>query len=255
MGGLVAGIETRPTDSAMAGIMGGYTGSYLDNKQLGSTATVTAYHAGIYGSYDFAATDMGAVSLRGGASYSWQDISTRRNVNFGNIGQRLDADYDAGQVQGFGELAYGHMFSGVMQGAFVEGFTGLALVRQDGAKFTETGGSAALTGRGKSLETAFSTLGVRGAVQTGFQGIPVKLTGELAWRHAFGDVAATQTMTLAGSTPFAIRGRALDRDAFLIGTGVSMTMTEKLDLSLAYQGELASKATDHSVKGSFRLRF
>ncbi|MEH0069094.1 autotransporter outer membrane beta-barrel domain-containing protein [Pannonibacter sp. Pt2-lr] len=227
MGGLIAGIEARPTDSAMAGIMAGYTGSYLDNKQLGSTATVTAYHAGIYGSYDFAATDMGAVSLRGGAAYSWQDLSTRRNVSFGSISQRLDADYDAGQVQGFGELAYGHMFSGVMEGAFVEGFTGLALVHQDGAKFTETGGSAALSGNGKSLETAFSTVGVRGAVQTGLQGIPVRLTGELAWRHAFGDVAATQTMVLAGSNPFAIRGRALDRDAFLIGTGVSMTMTEK----------------------------
>ncbi|ALV30371.1 hypothetical protein APZ00_24275 (plasmid) [Pannonibacter phragmitetus] len=62
-------------------------------------------------------------------------------------------------------------------------------------------------------------------------------------------------MVLAGGNPFAIRGRALDRDALLIGTGVSMTMTEKLDLTLAYQGELAAKATDHSVKGSFRLRF
>ncbi|SUC82771.1 Extracellular serine protease precursor [Pannonibacter phragmitetus] len=255
MGGLMAGIEARPTDNAMAGIMAGYTGSYLDSKPLGSTATVTAYHAGIYGSYDFAATDMGALSLRGGAAYSWQDFSTRRNVNFASISQRLEADYDTGQVQGFGELAYGHMFSGVMQGAFVEGFTGLALVHQDGAKFTETGGTAALTGRGKSLETAFSTVGVRGALQTGVQGIPVRLTGEFAWRHAFGDVAATQTMVLAGGNPFAIRGRALDRDAFLIGTGVSMTMTEKLDLTLAYQGELAAKATDHSVKGSFRLRF
>ncbi|SUC82770.1 Extracellular serine protease precursor [Pannonibacter phragmitetus] len=255
MGGLIAGIEARPTDQALAGVMAGYTGSYLDSKPLGSTATVTAYHAGIYGSYDFAATDMGAVSLRGGAAYSWQDFSTRRNVNFASISQRLEADYDTGQVQGFGELAYGHMFSGVMQGAFVEGFTGLALVHQDGAKFTETGGTAALTGRGKSLETAFSTVGVRGAVQTGVQGIPVRLTGEFAWRHAFGDVAATQTMVLAGGNPFAIRGRALDRDAFLIGTGVSMTMTEKLDLTLAYQGELAAKATDHSVKGSFRLRF
>ncbi|WP_430514467.1 autotransporter outer membrane beta-barrel domain-containing protein [Pannonibacter phragmitetus] len=255
MGGLIAGIEARPTDQALAGVMAGYTGSYLDSKPLGSTATVSAYHAGIYGSYDFAATDMGALSLRGGAAYSWQDFSTRRNVNFASISQRLDSDYDTGQVQGFGELAYGHMFSGVMQGAFVEGFTGLALVHQDGAKFSETGGTAALTGRGKSLETAFSTVGVRGALQTGVQGIPVRLTGEFAWRHAFGDVAATQTMVLAGGNPFAIRGRALDRDAFLIGTSVSMTMTEKLDLTLAYQGELAAKATDHSVKGSFRLRF
>ncbi|MGY4752010.1 autotransporter domain-containing protein [Pannonibacter sp. Q-1] len=255
MGGLVAGIEARPTDNVMAGIMAGYTGSYLDSKPLGSSATVTAYHAGVYGSYDFAATDWGAVSLRGGASYSWQDVSTRRNVNFASISQQLKADYGVSQVQGFGELAYGHMFSGVMEGAFVEGFTGLALVHQDGAKFTEAGGSAALTVRGKAMETAFSTVGVRGAVQTGVQGIPVKLTGEFVWRHAFGDVAATQTMVLAGGNPFAIRGRALDRDALLIGTGVSMTMTEKLDLTLAYQGELAAKATDHSVKGSFRLRF
>ncbi|ALV30369.1 hypothetical protein APZ00_24265 (plasmid) [Pannonibacter phragmitetus] len=89
MGGLVAGIEARPTDNVMAGIMAGYTGSYLDSKPLGSSATVTAYHAGVYGSYDFAATDWGAVSLRGGASYSWQDISTRRNVNFASISQRL----------------------------------------------------------------------------------------------------------------------------------------------------------------------
>ncbi|MEH0069097.1 autotransporter outer membrane beta-barrel domain-containing protein [Pannonibacter sp. Pt2-lr] len=115
-------------------------------------------------------------------------MSTRRNVSFGSISQRLEADYDTGQVQGFGELAYGHMFSGVMEGAFVEGFTGLALVHQDGASFTETGGSAALSGQSKAMDTAFSTVGVRGAVQTGFQGIPVRLTGELAWRHAFGDI-------------------------------------------------------------------
>ncbi|SUC82772.1 Extracellular serine protease precursor [Pannonibacter phragmitetus] len=254
-GGLMAGIEAKPTDNAMAGVFAGYTGSHLDGKELASTATVSGYHAGVYGSYDFDATDWGAVSLRGGASYSWQDISTRRNVSFGSISQRLEADYDTGQVQGFGELAYGQMFSGVMQGAFVEGFTGLALVHQDGASFTETGGSAALSGRSKAMDTAFSTVGVRGAVQTGLQGIPVRLTGELAWRHAFGDITPLMSMAFAGGSPFAIQGRALDRDVFLIGTGVSMTMTEKVDVTLAYQGELAAKASDHSVKGNLRMKF
>jgi autotransporter-associated beta strand protein len=255
MGGLIAGVEARPGDQSMAGVFAGYTGSYLDGKDLASASTISAYHAGIYGSHDFDAGNWGALALRGGASYSWQDVSTRRNVNFSSISQRLEADYGVSQVQGFGELAYGHMFSGVMQGAFVEGFTGLALVHQDGARFSETGGSAALTVRGDALETGFTTVGVRGAVQTGLLGLPARVTGELAWRHAFGDDTPLQTMTLAGSSPFGIRGRAVDENTFVLGTGIGMAITEKLDASLAYQGELAERAADHSVNGKIRYRF
>jgi autotransporter-associated beta strand protein len=254
-GGLMAGLEAKPSDNAMAGVFAGYTGSYLDGKELSSTASVSAYHAGIYGSYDFDATSWGALALRGGASYSWQDVSTRRNVSFSSISQQLKADYDVSQVQGFGEVAYGHMFSGVMQGAFVEGYTALAVVHQDGARFSETGGSAALTVRGDTLDTAFTTVGVRGEVQTGLMGLPARVTGELAWRHAFGDLDASQTMVLAGGNPFAIQGRAVDENTFVLGTGLGVTVTEKVDLSLAYQAELAERAADHSVNGKIRYRF
>ncbi|EKF61571.1 hypothetical protein QWE_00165 [Agrobacterium albertimagni AOL15] len=255
LGGLAGGIETLLTEQSLLGIMAGYTGSHLDSNGLGSTVSLSAYHAAVYGSYEFAVSDADVVSLRGGIAYSWQDFSSKRDIEFASISQRVEADYGTGQVQGFGELAYGHMLNGPMQGAYLEGFAGLALVHQDGATFTETGGSVALSGSGNALETGYSTLGLRGAVQTGMQGMPVRLTGELAWRHTFGDVTPLQTMTIAGSNPFGIRGQALDRDVLLIGTGLAMTMTDRLDLSLAYQGELAGRATDHSIRGSLRLRF
>ncbi|MGE6742316.1 autotransporter outer membrane beta-barrel domain-containing protein [Allorhizobium pseudoryzae] len=145
LGGLAGGIETRLTEQSLLGIMAGYTGSHLDNNALGSSVSLSAYHAAVYGSYELAVSDADVVSLRGGVAYSWQDFSSKRDIEFASISQRVEAHYGTGQVQGFGELAYGHMFNSLMQDAYLEGFAGLALVHQDGAKFTETGGSAALT--------------------------------------------------------------------------------------------------------------
>jgi uncharacterized protein with beta-barrel porin domain len=56
-------------------------------------------------------------------------------------------------------------------------------------------------------------------------------------------------------TPFTVRGVPLARDAALLSAGVDLRMTPQATLGIAYLGELAGNAQDHSVKGTFSWKF
>ncbi len=140
--------------------------------------------------------------LRLGAAYSWHRITTARTVDFSGYSDRLGSDYDARTLQFFGELGY-RIDSASVQ---LEPFVALAYLRQSVDGFAERGGLAALSGRGDSNGMTFSTLGLRAASTFTMGSTDWVARGTLGWRHAFGDVTPTSSLSLDVSSAFSVRG-------------------------------------------------
>jgi len=245
-GGFLLGADVAPFDNLRFGVLAGYSRSNFDVKARASSGESDNYHLGLYGG-----SQWGALSLRTGASYTWHDVSTSRLVTAAFLGGNPRADYDAATAQVFGELGYRAGVAGVE----LEPFAGLAYVNLHTGRFVETGAVTALSASGDDTGIGYSTLGVRASTEFALGGVDLTLRGGLAWRHAFGDVKPSVTMTFAGSTPFTISGLPIARDTAVVEAGADVAIGRNATLGLAYNGQLAQDNADHSFKGVLAVKF
>ncbi|PWV99045.1 outer membrane autotransporter protein [Hoeflea marina] len=246
--GFLLGMDADVFGGWRAGVLAGYGKNHFNVDARGSSGDADSYHAGVY-----AGRQAGPLGLRLGATYAWHDVATSRQVIVGAFSDSLSARYSAATAQIFGEAGY----TLDTRFARLEPFAGLALVNQHMDGFTETGGAAALTGRVSNDTTGVTTLGLRGETGLGtFNGFTTSLTGSLAWRHAFGDVAPSSTLRFAsGSDAFAISGTPIDVDTALVEAGLAFGFTNGMDLSFGYSGEFGKGLQDHKVSAHLAASF
>jgi outer membrane autotransporter protein len=139
------------------GVFGGYSRTDFDVSARNSSGVSDNYHLGMY-----TGTQWGDLRLRFGASHSWSGLATERVVAFDNFSNNLQASYNAGTTQTFGEL--GQRFT--IDQFDLEPFANLAYVNLHTDGFSETGGDAALTSRSDTMEDTFTTLGVRPSTES-----------------------------------------------------------------------------------------
>lgn len=245
--GFFTGVDRRFGDW-LAGFAAGYSNSSLNVSARASSANLDTGYAGAY-----AGTSFGPWNLRTGGALSLTTVATNRSIAFPGFADAASARYDASTGQVFGELGYGMRYGNTA----IEPFGGLAFVSVHADGFTETGGPAALGGSAATEDVGYSSLGARAttvyALPNGMVVIPNAL---IAWQHAFGNVVpATSLAFLAGGSPFTIAGVPIARDAALVQAGFNVSVSPRVTLGVAYQGELAGNAQDHSVKGTFTWRF
>jgi len=101
LGGFVSGIDARVTGSWRIGLAAGYSQSNLDVDKRYSSADVNSFHLGGYGG-----GMAGPLALRGGGTWTWNNIDTSRAVTFPGFYEREKASYNPGTGQLFGEVAY-----------------------------------------------------------------------------------------------------------------------------------------------------
>ncbi|WP_024280265.1 autotransporter domain-containing protein [Xanthobacter sp. 126] len=245
--GFLIGADAAVSDHARAGVFGGYGRSSFNVADRASSGSIDTYDMGLYGAAQF-----GHFAARGALAYGWHDVSMDRTVGFPGFYEALSGGYSSGSFQAFGELAYGLTF-----GAFdVEPFAGLAYLNLDGASLTETGGAAALGVSTASFETTYSTLGVRLATSIGVFGRPLTPSVTLAWQHAFGDTTPYASMLFAGgTTPFQVAGAPIVEDALLVGAGLGYAASELATLSVKYNGQIASGASQNAFSAEFAWKF
>jgi outer membrane autotransporter protein len=173
LGGVISGIDVTFDGRWRVGLAGGYSQSNFSSTSIAAAGSSESYHVALYGG-----GQAGAWGLRGGASFSWNDITTTRQVAVVNVVGTQRGDYALKTTQVFGEV--GHTY-GLKAGA-LEPFANIAYVRVDGG--VNEVGMAAVTGSAK-LETTYTTLGLRGATA-----LTASLTARstLGWRHALGDI-------------------------------------------------------------------
>lgn len=245
-GGFLIGVDALIAERWRLGVLTGYSYSSFDLDDRTSSGTSGNVHLGLYGGAQW-----GALGLRAGAAYTRHDIETRRSVGFTGFADSLEAGYDAGTAQIFGEVGYA-----IDAGAIAfEPFAALAYVNLDEHGFAEDGRAAALMGKGGSTDTTFSTLGVRLASEFAIGDMRATARGMLGWRHAFGDVIPTSSFAFAGGETFSIAGVPIAEDAALIEGGFDLNLTDRATLGISYGGQFGSGAQDHSFKANLGVKF
>ena len=226
----------------VGGYFGYSRGDYDVDSRRSSTDTDN-YHLGLY-----AAAQQNAFSLRGALGYTWHKIEGERNVDFSGFSDRLKSDYDANSLLAFTEAGY-RFGQPAMN---VEPFINLSWIRLHTDSFREDGGAAALSVRNETMNTFYSTLGMRGVTE-----LPknVNLYGSLGWQHAYGDKNTSSRMAFAGSDAFITQGQAVDEDVMVGDIGVSVQLSRAATLDVGYQGQVGQDTRINSVNANLRWSF
>lgn len=221
----------------------GYSRGDYDVDSRRSKADTDNYHLGLY-----AAGQQDAFSLRGALGYTWHKIEGKRNVDFSGFSDRLKSDYDANALLAFTEAGY--RFGQPEMN--VEPFINLSYIRLHTDSFQESGGAAALSVRNETMNTFYSTLGVRGVTE-----LPknVSLYGSLGWQHAYGDKNTSSRMAFAGSDAFVTQGQAVDDNVMVGDIGVSVKLSRAATLDVGYQGQFGADTRVNSVNANLRWSF
>jgi outer membrane autotransporter protein len=247
-GGFFTGIDGLVAEDIRLGITTGYSHTTFDVDGRASSGESDNYHLGIYGG-----TEVSNLGLRAGAAYTWHDISTRRSVAFPGFADSLTADYNAGTFQAFGEAGY-RIDAAT---ASFEPFANLAYVSLHTDGFTEKGGSSALTSNGQTIDTTFTTLGIRASTAFDLGGTKATARGMIGWRHAFGDTTplATQAFSFAAGSPFTVAGVPIAKDTAVLEAGLDFVLSDNATLGVSYTGQFGSDARDNGAKADLSVKF
>ncbi|MDQ2151764.1 autotransporter domain-containing protein [Alcaligenaceae bacterium C4P045] len=234
--------------------LGGALG-YIDSRSTisdtSSRTNVDSYTATLFGGRNFY-VGPGHLRFTAGAAYTWHDIDTKRDVVAGSLNQRLSSSYHASSTQVFTELGYNVKLG---EAYTVEPFAGLAWNNLRTRSFEESGGTAALQGKGQSDDVTSTTLGLRGAWKLGTERAPSRLTASLGWRHAMGDVKPSQTLAFEGGGTFSVTGVPIARDAAVLGLGAEMTIARNTTAGISYDAQLGGGNRQHSGLLNLAMRF
>lgn len=245
-GGVLGGFDASLPGNWRVGMLAGYSQTSVSLDDLVASADSDNVHLGAY-----AGTTVGPVGLRVGAAYTWHSLDTTRQVNIPTISDRLTADYDAATSQVFGELGY--RFEN--EKGTLEPFVNLAYVHFSNDAFAEQGGVAALDGQSSSLDTFFTTLGLRASTTFNVGEAQATLHGTLGWQHASGDITPDAALAFVGGDVFSVAGAPIAEDVAVLGARIEFAATENATIGIGYDGQFGSGQSDNGVTGTLSVKF
>ncbi len=242
--GGIGGVEIALDGQARVGVAGGYTRTKVGIDARDSFGKVESTHALAY-----AGGMLGPVALRTGAGYAWTKTDLKRGVVFPGYAARLTSNYDGDVLHGFAEIGLPH----AMFGATVEPFAGVEAYRVHTDAFTETGGSAALSGEARKETFTLSTLGIRGQTPI-VEGLSAR--SRIGWQHAFGDASPDARLRFAGaSVPFSMSGATLSRDAAVVALDLAWMPVEAITVTSGYSGSIGDRGDDNVFRIALAVGF
>jgi outer membrane autotransporter protein len=244
-GGFLIGTDV-PVYDWRVGFFGGYSRTNFNVDARSSWGSSDNYHLGAYGG-----TNWDDVAIRLGASYSWNDLSTERQVAFGNFSSDLHATYNAGTAQIFGEVGESFTFDRLN----VEPFANLSYVNLRTYAFREGGGEAALSSAANTQEDTFATIGLRPSTDFTIASLGLRAQGMFGWRHTFGTVTPAATVAFAGGNAFTVTGAPIARDAGVVEAGLGTNVTEAAAISLIYGAQFGGRESNNGIRGTLAVAF
>lgn len=242
IGGFLIGADGMVSERWRVGLSAGHSDSAFNTDE--SSGDSSNYHLGVY-----AGTEIGKLSFRSGLSYTWYDVDSSRSV--AALGETLEGSYDATGFNAFGELGY-RMDLGETA---LEPFAALAYSHLKTNSFTETGGLSALTVDGSTMDTAYSTLGMRASHDFDLGGVIAVARGMVGWRYAFGDVTPTSTARFMTGDAFTVSSTPLDRNAALVEAGLDIKLDDNATVGIGYVGQFGKSASENGFNAQFRVKF
>jgi outer membrane autotransporter protein len=247
-GGFLSGVDARFGESWRAGFTAGYVRTDLHANDRASSAGIDSVQLGAY-----ATGRLGVFNVRGGGSYSFDDIDASRSIFFPGFIDQTKARLHGNVGQVFGEVGYGMALGSVA----VEPLAGLAYVHLRNGSFNESGGAAALAGSATHENLGYSSLGLRlASIMPLANGTVLVPRATVAWQYAFGDVTPSAALAFQGTgTAFSVAGVPVARNSALVEGGFDWRFTPQAKLGVSYLGELAASAQTHAIKGAFTWDF
>ena len=241
IGGVISGVDVTYNRTLRLGFAGGYTRSNFNSTTAAASGSADSYHMALYGGWQG-----GAWALRGGGSFTWNDIDTSRQVTVVGLGGAQNGSYADKTWQAFGEAAHNFAFGA----AALEPFANLAYVHIEGG--VNESGLAAMSGS-TGFDTTYTTLGAHGVYA-----LPGNFTARatLGWQHAFGDLSPITTLAFqpAGAA-FGLAGSPIARNALVTELAVDYAIGPTASIGLTYAGQYSGSASENSAKADFTLRF
>lgn len=245
-GGMLAGADGEIAEGWRLGAAGGYGYTFASTGSTRAEADVDTYSAAVY-----LGGELGPVSFRSGASYSFHDADVERTIAFGGLNLAPRGSFQAETRQVFSELAYG-IDLGTMK---VEPFVNLAFVDYRSDALQETGGTGALTISGIYDHAIYSLIGTRFATQTVIEDIPVEIGGMVGWRHAHDAGSPAAKVNFAGEAGFDVLGATVVEDTFLAELTARFKIAPATTLDASWQGSFAGQALNQKVSVKLGLAF
>ena len=252
IGGFITGIDAKVYDNWRLGMLAGYSRSTFSVNGRGSSGSSDNYTLGAYAGTEWAAPH-GAIAFRTGLAYTWHNIEMSRSVAFPGFSDSLSSDYNAGTFQAFGELGYK---INVSPKTIIEPYANLAYVHLKTDGFSETGqNGAGLNVQSDTMDTTFSTLGIRASTEFQLGSIATIARADLGWRHAYGDVIPASRASFAGSSSFGVSGVPIGRDTAIVEAGFDFKLSKNATLGVSYQGQFGSGIRQNGVKALLSVKF
>lgn len=246
IGGFVIGADRAIGDGFRIGGFAGYGQSRYRLASGGSSTESDDVHAGLYGGGQF-----GALALRLGGAYTYQEVDTTRQIAFPGFAERLSGTYDGHTAQAFLEAGWRLAIGS----AELEPFAGLAYVNVSNGGFSESGGAAALSGASADAGVTFTTLGLRASADASLGAVQGHLTGMAGWRHAVGDTDPQAIIGFAGGAPFSVLGVPVAEDVLVLEGGLSLPLSSTAQLAVSYTGAFGSGLVDNGFEAGLSWRF
>ncbi|MCJ8159818.1 autotransporter domain-containing protein [Sphingomonas sp. LaA6.9] len=244
--GVLMGVDAIAAEHVQLGIYGGWQKGDADVRGLASDADIDSYHLGLY-----AGADTGPLSLRTGFAFGWHDADITRRISFAGFSETATSSRRSSTAQGFAEIGYRLDVAG----AAIEPFASIAHVTLDSEAVQERGNVAALGIAHATMGTSFTTLGARITQSFSLGGMKADLRTIAGWRHAFGDLTPGALLAFTNGDPFSIGGTPVAKDALSADIGLALTLSSRARLDIAYAGDVAASAQNHSARATFSLNF
>jgi fibronectin-binding autotransporter adhesin len=245
--GLLVGADLSLGNNARLGAVLGHGQSSIQSNSVGSSAHVLGDHVGLYGS-----TTFGALVLRAGAAYSWQDVHNNRTLAFGSYSDHLSSEHHAQTAQAYVEGGYQFKVS---PGQQLEPFVNVARVQLHSDALQEGGGNAALAIAGNNASVNTATLGLRDTLTLNAAS-GIHAHASIGWQQAWGDLTPVATMRfVTGGSSFAISGVPVARHALATDLGIDFKLAKNVSVDASYLGQFASGARDQGARMTLNVSF
>ncbi|MDQ8700554.1 autotransporter domain-containing protein [Hyphomicrobium sp. LHD-15] len=246
-GGIIVGADARAFEAWRVGAIAAYSRTDFDADERRSSGESENYSLGLYGGRQW-----GALAWRSGGAYTWHDADVSRAIVLPSFSDNVTGQFDAETLQVFSELGFGFKAGGVRY----EPFGNVAYVNLSSDSLRETGGAAALAIGGGSMDTAFTTLGVRAAADFSLGALSATAKGTIGWRHGFGDISPSSSVRFAsGGNAFSIGGVPIAEDVVVVEAGLDFTLSPAATLGVSANGQYGSGAVDQTVRANLDVKF
>ena len=195
----------------------------------------------------------GGVDLRAWAGASLYDIDTWRQTQ---LGARARADIDA--VSYFTSIEGRHWFA-VSDAVDVTPIVGASVLHLRRDDYNESqGGTENFLADDNDLTSVRSLLGTEVRWAPPALDERVTLSGELGWKHEFGDTKAELSgvyETDDTSTRFSQESDSIGEDFLTVGASALVALTDHSTLRLGYSGDYSGDSRNHNVSLRLSLGF